>query len=56
MENSLIEKTGTMKHLELEIKKVTIELETKSSHIEVLLQENREVCYHSWLAAIGRRV
>ena len=44
MEKSQMEKVGVVKHLELQLKKVTIELETKSSHIETLLQEHREVC------------
>jgi len=38
-----MEKVTAMKHMELSLSKVTIELEAKSSHLEVLLQENREV-------------
>ena len=43
MEISLMEKVAAMKRLELSLSKVTIELETRSSHLDELLQENREV-------------
>ena len=40
----LLEKSGSVKRLELQLSKTTIELEIKSAHMESLLQENREVC------------
>lgn len=43
LDNSLLEKTTALKHAELQLGKTGIELETKSAHVESLLQENREV-------------
>lgn len=44
LENVLLEKSSSVKRLELQLSKTTIELETKSTHMESLLLENREVC------------
>lgn len=45
-----MEKVSVTKRQELELSKVTIDLEIKSSQLEALLQENGEVCCQ-WLAS-----
>ena len=42
-----MEKSAAVKHLELQLRKTTIELETRMSHLDSLLAENREVCMMS---------
>ena len=49
-----MEKASAVKHLELQFNKATIEAETKSTHLDSLLRENREVSelfkvYFAWL-------
>ena len=43
-EDMLLEKASALKHAELQLSKTNIELETKSAHVESLLQESGEVC------------
>ena len=48
-----MEKVAALKHTELSLSKVTIELEAKSSHLESLLQENREVFVVAGYVVVG---
>ena len=43
LEELLAEKSSALKHVELQLSKSNIELETKSVHVESLLQESGEV-------------
>ena len=43
-ETLLLGKTGDLKRMELQLSKVSIELDAKTAHLETLLQENGEVC------------
>lgn len=43
LEKLLLERTGALKHSELRFDKATIELQSKSAHLDNLLQENEEV-------------
>ena len=46
MEEALLEKSSGLKRLELRLKTTTVELETKTAHIDSLMAENREVQSH----------
>lgn len=46
LESLVMEKTTATKRLELQLNKTAIELGTRSSHLENLLVEDKEVCLH----------